>query len=963
MSTSTHSYSIGLRAVLIFNAMAALFSHTLANDPVLFNVPDIKGSSAVYPEKKPATMLTTSETINEDPLQLLRPGKGHDRLELNEIALEKLSFIDTPVAIVGIVGPYHCGKSFLLNVLLNSTHGFSVGVKPDPETRGMWIRILSKERVKGKDGSQVILLDTEGFYGDMATRLYDARIFAIATLLSSHLVYNTLRTLGDTQSVTALADLAKQAQVFNLQNWLHSGEMTSDQDNLSTNLDPSLLLKTLDFPPLTWVVQGFDMDLDSSHTPMDYLRRYLSAFAHTGDRTLDTLFSAGIFCYSLRTPTDMNMLREQYGSKILAADEELYPKLHPGYISDLNKLRLGIFENLTSKGGGKLTGKAIAAMLPLLVHYVNEDFPLQADRKLKDVLMDLVVEGAFAGGVEYFKKCIHEVSMIDSVVTSQREKRTLADGSELASMSQLAASALTSEELEAVMNAAESRAIAYCKQRCVGVPVQLVTMSCEVQLGTKINNLKPLYREENEHKIREVLTRLGEGLRNTASKKVQELQLPMADSSLQQICSNIIHNALHGYEALVGPHKGSHLYHEACKKMQDEIQVKCDKVARINMDKISAIFSAVKTLFRNEYEHRFLAHSLANNVQIRDHLPSTVEESLKTKDGKPFAPKQVEEIHLQCAKLAGAAYEKSVKDALPWMESGNELNDFNHYQCLQWLKQRYAEIQTYNNMLIQTYCEKCITSLVLQYKADMSNITPFPDNDETISEKAQEIGKHVLQDYITMTMDYASLMFVEEKRKELIRTIADYLAHILKKNTALMAAFCYDPLMDAYKELQMQDCDRTFHNMWVSGNFWSHRCLWPGPRYMFGFRYAAYKAARKHLDLAQLEANKGTKPSGSTHDIAKVVILSPSTRDNVIQAWIEHDLAPYANVVVINFSILSACIVVIVSLIFWILRKVRYTFRRHPKVKAEDGNVWPPSYSNYMGQKAEYYSSNLYRRH
>lgn len=28
---------------------------------------------------------------------------------------------------------------------------------------------------------------------------------------------------GDSQSVTALADLAKHAQIFNLQNWLHSG--------------------------------------------------------------------------------------------------------------------------------------------------------------------------------------------------------------------------------------------------------------------------------------------------------------------------------------------------------------------------------------------------------------------------------------------------------------------------------------------------------------------------------------------------------------------------------------------------------------------------------------------------------------------------------------------------------------------------------------------------------------------
>ena len=83
-----------------------------------------------------------------------------------------------------------------MNVLLNSTHGFSVGIKPEPETRGIWIRIVSKKRLTGVDGSQVIFLDTEGFYGERATRLYDARIFAVATLLSSHLVYNTVRTLG-----------------------------------------------------------------------------------------------------------------------------------------------------------------------------------------------------------------------------------------------------------------------------------------------------------------------------------------------------------------------------------------------------------------------------------------------------------------------------------------------------------------------------------------------------------------------------------------------------------------------------------------------------------------------------------------------------------------------------------------------------------------------------------------------
>lgn len=88
----------------------------------------------------------------------------------------------------------------------------------------------------------------------------------------------------------------------------------ADQEQFSSpvNMDPFLLLKTLDFPPLTWVVQGFDMDL-SDRTPMDHLYRYLEAHAHTGDRTLDTLFTQGISCLTMRTPTDLNKLREQVG--------------------------------------------------------------------------------------------------------------------------------------------------------------------------------------------------------------------------------------------------------------------------------------------------------------------------------------------------------------------------------------------------------------------------------------------------------------------------------------------------------------------------------------------------------------------------------------------------------------------------------------------------------------------------
>jgi hypothetical protein len=61
-----------------------------------------------------------------------------------------------------------------------------------------------------------------------------------------------------------------------------------------------------------------------------------------------------------------------------------------------------------------------------------------------------------------------------------------------------------------------------------------------------------------------------------------------------------------------------------------------------------------------------------------------------------------------------------------------------------------------------------------------------------------------MEDYVLTTRDYASLPVVEEKRKELAHSTESLMVHLLKKNTALMAAFCYDPLMDAYKELKMQ---------------------------------------------------------------------------------------------------------------------------------------------------------------
>lgn len=70
--------------------------------------------------------------------------------------------------------------------------------------------------------------------------------------------------------------------------------------------------------------------------------------------------------------------------------------------------------------------------------------------------------------------------------------------------------------------------------------------------------------------------------------------------------------------------------------------------------------------------------------------------------------------------------------------------------------------------------------------------------------QADQLAKTTLQDFSTTLKDYTAASGVEEKRKDLNAQIQDTHGRLLNKNTALMAAFCYDPLQEAYRELRMQ---------------------------------------------------------------------------------------------------------------------------------------------------------------
>merc|ERR1719369_1951653 len=112
------------------------------------------------------------------PFQVVRPTQNHSSMIPVVKNLRLMAQHDANIALISVVGPYHSGKSFLLNSLAGNMNTFAIGSKTSPETMGIW---LCRTDMKASDGSEVWLMDSEGFFGPDVSESYDAKIFTIAS--------------------------------------------------------------------------------------------------------------------------------------------------------------------------------------------------------------------------------------------------------------------------------------------------------------------------------------------------------------------------------------------------------------------------------------------------------------------------------------------------------------------------------------------------------------------------------------------------------------------------------------------------------------------------------------------------------------------------------------------------------------------------------------------------------------
>ncbi|XP_033081399.1 guanylate-binding protein 1 isoform X2 [Trachypithecus francoisi] len=298
-----------------------------------------------------------SEIHMTGPMCLIENTNG--RLMANPEALKILSAITQPVVVVAIVGLYRTGKSYLMNKLAGKKKGFSLGSTVQSHTKGIWMWCVPHPK---KPGHILVLLDTEGL-GDVekGDNQNDSWIFALAVLLSSTFVYNSMGTINQ-QAMDQLH------YVTELTHRIRSKSSPDENENEDSADFVSF------FPDFVWTLRDFSLDLEADGQPItadEYLTYSLKLKQGTSEK--DKNFNLPRLCIRKFFPKKKCFVFDRpVHRKKLAQLEKLHDEeLDPEFVQQVADFCSYIFSNSKTKtlsGGIKVNGPRLES---LVLTYVN----------------------------------------------------------------------------------------------------------------------------------------------------------------------------------------------------------------------------------------------------------------------------------------------------------------------------------------------------------------------------------------------------------------------------------------------------------------------------------------------------------------------------------------------------------------------------------------------------------------
>lgn len=284
----------------------------------------------------------------------------------NPEALRILSQISEPVIIVAVVGMYRTGKSYLMNKLAGRKNGFSLGATVQSHTKGIWMWCVPHPH---RRNHTLILLDTEGL-GDVekGDQKNDCWIFALAVLLSSTFVYNSMGTI-DQYAVEKLHYVSELTDLIKVK-----ATKSSDKEEEEEEEDTQYVRF---FPNFVWVVRDFTLELSIEGQPVtedQYLEYALKL--KKGNNKQAMMYNLPRQCIRNFFPTRkcFVFVRPVVGENINKIESLPEEALDPKFIKET--LRFSDYvskqsEVKTIKGGYRLNGRMFGALAQTYVDTIR----------------------------------------------------------------------------------------------------------------------------------------------------------------------------------------------------------------------------------------------------------------------------------------------------------------------------------------------------------------------------------------------------------------------------------------------------------------------------------------------------------------------------------------------------------------------------------------------------------------
>lgn len=304
------------------------------------------------------------------PVQLIEyfpdtGSKSQTEFQVNPEAMELLASVSAPLGVVAVAGLYRTGKSYLLNrIILDKKSGFGVGPSVNPCTKGLWVwgRPIEGRTLDGESCS-VLVVDSEGVGALDGDEDHDARIFALAMLISSFFLYNSTGAIDESalQSVSFIANVTKHIHI-------RSSEETPEAADFSAY-----------FPKFLWVVRDFTLQLTRQEggacTPKDYLELALEQQKGSSEqieernkvRSALKSFFKDRDCFTLVRPVANE-------SELQRLDGKELSDLRPEFVQQVYTLRRKVLQGVTIKrlNGRAMTGEMLAGLLHTYTQAINE---------------------------------------------------------------------------------------------------------------------------------------------------------------------------------------------------------------------------------------------------------------------------------------------------------------------------------------------------------------------------------------------------------------------------------------------------------------------------------------------------------------------------------------------------------------------------------------------------------------